>query len=108
MVQPGNGRLVVVKQAAPISVEAQRRTTIKVHVHAVAGGIVPVTARILTPDGLQMGKTVDRAGARAADRHLGVLGARRRGRPDLPDRAVPHPAPRPGPPAPLAPEVEEL
>jgi hypothetical protein len=58
VVQPGNGRLVVVKQAAPITVEAQRRTTIKVHVHAVAGGMVPVTARILTPDGLQMGRTV--------------------------------------------------
>jgi hypothetical protein len=58
VVQPGNGRLVVVKQAPPITVEADRRTTIKVHVHAVAGGMVPVTARILTPDGLQMGKTV--------------------------------------------------
>ncbi|MFL6099295.1 MAG: DUF6049 family protein [Actinomycetales bacterium] len=58
VVQPGNGRLIVVKQAAPIAVEADRRTTIKVHVRAVAGGIVPVTARILTPDGLQMGKAV--------------------------------------------------
>jgi hypothetical protein len=58
VVEPGNGRLVVVKQAAPIAVEAERRTTIKVHVRAVAGGIVPVTARILTPDGLQMGKAV--------------------------------------------------
>jgi hypothetical protein len=57
-VQPGNGRLVVVRQAPSITVEADRRTTIKVHVKAVAGGIVPVTARILTPDGLQMGKTV--------------------------------------------------
>lgn len=58
VVQPGNGRLIVVKQAAPIAVEADRRTTIKVHVRAVAGGIVPVTARILTPDGSQMGKAV--------------------------------------------------
>jgi hypothetical protein len=58
VVEPGNGRLVVVKQAPSITVEAERRTTIKVHVHAVAGGIVPVTARILTPGGLQMGKTV--------------------------------------------------
>jgi hypothetical protein len=58
VVEPGNGRLVVVKQAPAITVEAERRTTIKVHVHAVAGGIVPVTARILTPGGLQMGKTV--------------------------------------------------
>lgn len=58
VVEPGNGRLVVVKQAAPIAVEADRRTTIKVHVRAVAGGVVPVTARILTPDGLQMGKAV--------------------------------------------------
>jgi hypothetical protein len=58
VVQPGNGRLIVVKQAPSITVEAERRTTIKVHVKAVAGGIVPVTARILTPDGLQMGKTV--------------------------------------------------
>jgi hypothetical protein len=57
-VQPGNGRLVVVKQAAPIGVDAQRRTTIKVHVHAVAGGVVPVTARIVTPSGLALGKTV--------------------------------------------------
>ncbi len=57
-VQPGNGRLVVVKQADPISVDAQRRTTIKVHVHAVAGGEVPVTARILTPSGLAMGSPV--------------------------------------------------
>ncbi len=57
-IQPGNGRLVVVKQPAPISVDAQRRTTIKVHVHAVAGGMVPVTARILTPSGLVMGRTV--------------------------------------------------
>jgi len=57
-VQPGNGRLLVVKQAAPVTVEAQRRTTIKVHVRAVAGGVVPVTARILTPNGLQMGKAV--------------------------------------------------
>jgi hypothetical protein len=57
-VQPGNGRLVVVKQAGPISVDAQRRTTIKVHVHAVAGGVVPVTARILTPSGLVMGNPV--------------------------------------------------
>ena len=58
VVEPGNGRLVVVQQAPSITVEAERRTTIKVHVHAVAGGIVPVTARILTPGGLQMGKTV--------------------------------------------------
>jgi hypothetical protein len=57
-VQPGNGRLVVVKQAGPITVDAQRRTTIKVHVHAVAGGVVPVTARILTPSGLAMGRSV--------------------------------------------------
>lgn len=57
-IQPGNGRLVVVKQPAAISVDAGRRTTIKVHVHAVAGGLVPVTARIVTPSGLVMGKTV--------------------------------------------------
>jgi hypothetical protein len=57
-IQPGNGRLVVVKQPAAISVDGQRRTTIKVHVHAVAGGLVPVTARIVTPSGLVMGKTV--------------------------------------------------
>ncbi len=57
-VQPGNGRLVVVKQTGSISVDAQRRTTIKVHVHAVAGGVVPVTARILTPSGLVIGKPV--------------------------------------------------
>ena len=57
-IQPGNGRLVVVKQPPPISVDGQRRTTIKVHVHAVAGRHGPVTARILTPSGLVMGKTV--------------------------------------------------
>ncbi len=57
-VQPANGRLVVVKQAAPITVEADRRTTIKVHVHAVAGGVVPVTAQIVTPSGLLMGSPV--------------------------------------------------
>jgi Family of unknown function (DUF6049) len=57
-IQPGNGRLVVVKQPAAIAVDGQRRTTIKVHVHAVAGGLVPVTARIVTPSGLVMGKTV--------------------------------------------------
>jgi hypothetical protein len=39
-------------------VEAGRRTTIKVHVHAVAGALVPVTAQIVTPGGASIGKPV--------------------------------------------------
>jgi hypothetical protein len=58
VVQPTSPRLVVVAQAVPITVDAQRRTTIRVRMHAVASGLVPVTAQLVTPSGLTLGTPV--------------------------------------------------
>lgn len=51
-------QLVVRRQPAPLTIDAQRRATIRVQMHAVASGLVPVTVRVETPSGLTLGSPV--------------------------------------------------
>ncbi len=54
---PGNGRLRIIDQPAPISIGAQSRANVQFRARAVAAGEVPVRATLSTPSGLVIGET---------------------------------------------------
>lgn len=52
---PGNGKLRVPTQPAPLTIKARSRATVRVQVTALGSGEVPVVAQVSTPEGTPLG-----------------------------------------------------